>query len=315
MMKEFSIPLGFRFSPRDDELIHYLLCKIKDTKLPCNGIILEADLFGETPPWQLFSNAGYHGGDGYFFTKLKHKTENGKNFKRTVDNIGTWKGDAKAVNIRDPKTGSVIGEKRTLNFKTTNNKCDDGDCKWLMTEYGLAEVMLKYKRSRADYVLCRIRKKNLQKKQEQVEDEDSNMDDSDAAVGVGDDGATTSGTSSQILETMSPMNTISGPSGYYLESDSKNPVSEEYCNIINNNYYYNQLQNNPQGYLPKCESSAQTVGEEYKNNEISHQTFTQLLAGDGSAQPNGVELVPNYNFELVEVDGELMVAFGQNKTL
>lgn len=306
MMKEFSIPPGFRFSPRDDELIHYLLCKIKDTKLPCNGIVLEADLFGETPPWQLFANAGYHGGDGYFFTKLKQKTENGKNFKRTVDNIGTWKGDTRPVDIKDPKTRSVIGEKKTLNFKITNNKHDDGDCKWLMTEYGLAGVMIKYKRSRTDYVLCRIRKKNLQKKQEQVEDDDndSNMDDGrDAAVGVGGDGETTSGTSSQIVETMTPMNTIFGPSGYYPEPDSKNPVSEEY--YCNNYYCYNQLQNNPQGYLPKCESSAQA---EYNNNDISHQKFTQLLVGDGLAQPNGVELVPNYNFELVEVDGELMVA-------
>lgn len=312
------VPPGFKFLPTDDELIKYLICKIRDEPLPCEGIISETDVFGDRPPWELFGGGDHHHDHGdvrYFFTMLKKKTENSKkNMKRNVGDIGTWHGDTKGVGIKDPKTRLVIGNRKAFNFKLKDihsstsssrrrrsNSIDDS--RWLMTEYTLDGVSVKYKKPGLDYVLCQIRKKNvLQKQQQEDEDSDCNMYDYAAADVV-----------SGPPTTFIPPSGSNNVSNYRPESGySTNPASTtgEYCDT--NNCCNGLLQNYPQGILPElCNSpAAQGIGEEYYcfDDYIDVPVFDSVQPSTGVEENNS-----NINLDestLEGFGGELLPPLG-----
>ncbi|GFY89639.1 hypothetical protein Acr_06g0015790 [Actinidia rufa] len=138
----FMVPYGFRFNPKDQEIIYLLLRKANGNPLPVDeGLIQERELFGKEEPWEIF-------GQGmektcYFFTRLKKKSKrNGCNFVRTAGK-GTWKGqDGRGCNPITNHKGRIIGFKKNLKPQPKFN----------------------------DYVLCRIRKKDDGRKQEKQTD-------------------------------------------------------------------------------------------------------------------------------------------------
>ncbi|KAM7490046.1 hypothetical protein LguiA_032967 [Lonicera macranthoides] len=296
----YLLPLGFKFLPTDNQLITYLIHKIRDEPLPCEGIISETDVFGERPPSELFGGSDRHGGDvRYFFTLLKKKTENStKNYmKRNVGDIGTWHADSKGVRIRDPQTQKVIGNRKAFNFKfkatSMSGPSNGDDSRWLMTEYSLDGVSLKYKKPGPDYVLCRIKKKNLFQKQQQQQQEDcdSGIEDNAAADVV-------SGP---------PPTTFIPPTGSY--NVSYRPQAAEYCVI--NNCSNGLLQNHHQVILPDS-SAAQAIGEE----DCLFDDYIDVSQLIGSEQPStGVEDFNLDESNLEGFGGELRPPFGNEENV
>ncbi|CAN0870261.1 NAC domain-containing protein 2 [Linum grandiflorum] len=88
---DFVKPLGYRFQPKDEELVlGYLLNKLRGRPLPC-GSVQDCDLYGDLEPWEIWTK--FHGGDEdlYFFTPLKKKNQRDKRFLRSVGTCGaTW---------------------------------------------------------------------------------------------------------------------------------------------------------------------------------------------------------------------------------
>ncbi|KAK9267006.1 hypothetical protein L1049_021401 [Liquidambar formosana] len=102
-------PVGFRFHPSDRELVlHYLYRKVIGKPLSCENVVRDCDLYGERGPWEIVSEKV-----GYFFTKLKKKTDSGSRIDRTVGSTGTWK----SQDVGDPvldEGGRCIGRKKML---------------------------------------------------------------------------------------------------------------------------------------------------------------------------------------------------------
>ncbi|KAM7490045.1 hypothetical protein LguiA_032966 [Lonicera macranthoides] len=302
------VPTGFKFLPTDDELVKYLICKIRNEPLPCEGIISETDVFGDRPPWELFGGDDFHYDHGdvrYFFTELKKKTENSKkNMKRNVGDVGTWHGDTKGVGIKDPKTRQVIGNRKAFNFRlkdmrsststSKRRRLNSDDSRWLMTEYSLDGVSLKYKKPGPDYVLCRIKKKNLLQKQQLEEDDcDSGMDDNAAADVVSGPPPTT------FIPPTGSYNVSYRPQAEY----STNPASTtgEYCDI--NNCSNGLLQSYPQGILPDS-SAAQAIGED----DYFFDDYIDVSLLINSEQPStGVEDFNLDEWNLEGFGGELVL--------
>ncbi|XP_021761798.1 NAC domain-containing protein 67-like [Chenopodium quinoa] len=109
------IPPGFRFDPKDEELItHYLVPKINGEALPPNKMH-DAELYGERAPQDLIP---YYEPESentwYFFTRLERLYENGSRPRRSAGN-GYWKMTGKEIPITN-KQGNVIGFRRNFAF-------------------------------------------------------------------------------------------------------------------------------------------------------------------------------------------------------
>ncbi|KAL2534780.1 NAC domain transcriptional regulator superfamily protein [Abeliophyllum distichum] len=105
-----SLPPGFRFVPREEELIvHYLNKQIKNEKLPRNKInVLKLYDFN---PEQLSKYTPTRANEWYFLTPRNRKYKNGKRPNRVADN-GYWKptGADKQIKLK----GETIGYQKAL---------------------------------------------------------------------------------------------------------------------------------------------------------------------------------------------------------
>ncbi|XP_044503400.1 NAC domain-containing protein 1-like [Mangifera indica] len=145
-----EMAVGYRFKPFDDELVKYLLARVKGDPLPRNPII-ECDLYGENTPWELFDEASDEK-IWYCFTRLKKK---GKRVFRTAGG-GTWHGENSGIEILDRDNNyNVIGVKKTFSFKMKKVE-KYRSCKWIMHEISLVGAYWG-----CDLVLCKIKKKHL----------------------------------------------------------------------------------------------------------------------------------------------------------
>ncbi|KAF7836527.1 NAC transcription factor 47-like [Senna tora] len=156
-MSTFVFPGGFRFIPKDEELIqYYLFNKITGMPLP-EGVVLECDLYGSENPWEIWQRYSHkvvkweEGEDLYFFTTLKKKSS--RRIERSVG-IGRWEGEG-GSDIKHPNTGKVIGCVKRLRFEKSQTHQDGG---WIMHEYSLDPSHLPPQFQLHNYVLCRIRK-------------------------------------------------------------------------------------------------------------------------------------------------------------
>ncbi|XP_028116265.1 NAC domain-containing protein 68-like [Camellia sinensis] len=153
-----TIPLGFKFFPSDQELIHYLLQKSTARPLPCDNVIKDYDLYGEKEPSTIFdgAEANIH----YIFTILKKKTKKGARVDRTAG-TGTWKGVDASKPIYDGNR-RLIGSKKNFVY-LTKSKTKGG---WNMVEYNLEGIAEKHALKLGkvtDYVICRITKNAISK--------------------------------------------------------------------------------------------------------------------------------------------------------
>ncbi|KAI3686115.1 hypothetical protein L1987_79787 [Smallanthus sonchifolius] len=155
---EATLPPGFRFHPRDEELIcDYLFNKLS---LSYSPLLVEIDL-NKCEPWDLPETACVGGKEWYFYTQRDRKYATGLRTNRATVS-GYWKATGKDKSIL--RNHTLVGMRKTLVFylgrapkgKKTN---------WVMHEF-----RLQYPQSpppdsslKEDWVLCRVFCKNRER--------------------------------------------------------------------------------------------------------------------------------------------------------
>ncbi|ERN18775.1 NAC domain-containing protein 21/22 [Amborella trichopoda] len=150
---EGKLPPGFRFYPRDDELVCYYLCN-KVEKLPSLCTMVEVDLHN-CEPWELPDAAELSPKEWYFFTIRDRKYATGFRMNRATS-AGYWKATGKDRPVIEDATQSPVGMRKTLVFY--RGRAPNG-CKtdWVMHEFRLDNSEFPPKE---DWVLCKVFHKN-----------------------------------------------------------------------------------------------------------------------------------------------------------
>ncbi|MFQ6665228.1 hypothetical protein Gotur_032028 [Gossypium turneri] len=153
---------GFRFHPTDEELIEYLLLETfgvdRDSLVQ---VIDQVPDICQWEPWQLAEGSKLQTGDRlwYFIYAPTYKYRNSKRINRTTRE-GYWKPTGNARKIIDPKTGEVIGTKKTLVFY--KGQCNDKNkiktC-WVMHEYELVAAPNSIDIDQKTFNLCKLKKR------------------------------------------------------------------------------------------------------------------------------------------------------------
>ncbi|KAL2538205.1 NAC domain-containing protein 67-like [Forsythia ovata] len=151
-----SLPPGFRFVPRDEELIvHYLIKKIRNEKLPRNKINI-LNLYNFNPE-QLSKYTSTRLNEWYFLTPRDRKYKNGKRPNRAA-NGGYWKatGADKQIKQKD----EIIGYQKALVFYKGKPPNGQKTC-WTMQEYRVNNPPTRERNSEDDMrlddcVLCKV---------------------------------------------------------------------------------------------------------------------------------------------------------------
>ncbi|CAN4088228.1 unnamed protein product [Withania somnifera] len=144
---------SIRFHPTDTELIHFLKRFLKGETFRCP--IKYAEIYGDQPPWQIFSGEEKI---GYFVTSLKKRKKSDKRHVRTCAN-GTWRGETSATPIKNHK-GCVVGFTRNYKYHSRSTcKENSNTNSWLMREYFVGDDFFKENNiPKQELVVCRIKK-------------------------------------------------------------------------------------------------------------------------------------------------------------
>ncbi|XP_009774531.1 NAC domain-containing protein 19-like [Nicotiana sylvestris] len=154
-MKQY--PIGYRFVPNDQQLLLYLLYKVKGEFIP-PGLIQDADIY-ECSPFQL-SGMDMEEKYTYFFTRRERKYPNGfKTDRSTRDGKGYWKITSKLTPIFT--AGNLqFGKKNVLVYylKTPKGQ-NDIKTNWIMHELELNKSLFPRHAPEEkfnDFIVCRI---------------------------------------------------------------------------------------------------------------------------------------------------------------
>ncbi|OMO56204.1 No apical meristem (NAM) protein [Corchorus olitorius] len=157
-------PAGFRFNPRDEELVvFYLREKLLDQPLPLN-LIKEVELYAHHPQELVEGNRSYGEGEWYFFTPRDKKYPNGSRPRRSAGREGYWK--ATGADRTLIYEGAEVGYRKALVFY--NGKPSAGKkTNWMMHEFRLKDPPALPKSNPHNqnnmqldkWVLCKIYKK------------------------------------------------------------------------------------------------------------------------------------------------------------
>ncbi|CAL4997304.1 unnamed protein product [Urochloa decumbens] len=162
-MMEARMPPGFRFHPRDDELVlDYLLHKLSGHSQGGTAMI-DVDL-NKCEPWDLPEAACVGGKEWYFFNLRDRKYATGQRTNRATVS-GYWKatGKDRAVVSGD---AAVVGMRKTLVFY--RGRAPKGrKTEWVMHEFRLEPpaapppppslpAPARHQRLKEDWVLCRV---------------------------------------------------------------------------------------------------------------------------------------------------------------
>ncbi|XP_044483872.1 NAC domain-containing protein 60-like [Mangifera indica] len=146
---EAVCPLGYHFSPTEEELVKYFLDRrVRGEPLPLSPI-MECNLYGNQAPWEIFDQSNDQK-VWYCFTRLNYTGNSKKRVGRTGGG-GTWHGEKSGVEISDSETGRIIGLKKTFTFRIKG--VTDKQVSWIMHEFSLIGVVP------CDIVLCKLKKK------------------------------------------------------------------------------------------------------------------------------------------------------------
>ncbi|KAB5556669.1 hypothetical protein DKX38_007578 [Salix brachista] len=152
---EAKLPPGFRFHPRDEELVcDYLMNKA----LHCDSLLMvEVDL-NKCEPWDIPEAARVGGREWYFYSQRDRKYATGLRTNRATAS-GYWKATGKDRHVL--RKGTLVGMRKTLVFyqgRAPKGKRTD----WVMHEFRLEEPLgpPKLSSDKEDWVLCRVFYKN-----------------------------------------------------------------------------------------------------------------------------------------------------------
>ncbi|KAG0522862.1 hypothetical protein BDA96_07G074200 [Sorghum bicolor] len=158
-MMEARMPPGFRFHPRDDELVlDYLLDKLSGHGHGGGAAIVDVDL-NKCEPWDLPESACVGGKEWYFFNLRDRKYATGQRTNRATRS-GYWKatGKDRAVVAGGEDAATVVGMRKTLVFY--RGRAPKGrKTEWVMHEFRLhphAAPSLPAAATKEDWVLCRV---------------------------------------------------------------------------------------------------------------------------------------------------------------
>lgn len=162
-MVEAKLPPGFRFHPRDDELICDYLAALKvassddgTDNAPAAGsfpTLVDIDL-NKCEPWDLPDMACVGGKEWYFFNLRDRKYATGQRTNRATMS-GYWKATGK--DRQAVRKGTLVGMRKTLVFyqgRAPKGKKTD----WVMHEFrmeGRGDPPPRYS-GKEDWVLCRV---------------------------------------------------------------------------------------------------------------------------------------------------------------
>ncbi|XP_021722883.1 NAC domain-containing protein 21/22-like isoform X2 [Chenopodium quinoa] len=154
-MVEAKLPPGFRFHPRDDELVcDYLMKKWNGCE---SALLIEVDL-NKCEPWDIPACVG--GKEWYFYNQRDRKYATGLRTNRATAS-GYWKATGKDRPVI--RRGSLVGMRKTLVFyqgRAPKGKKTD----WVMHEFRVegpfGPPKLNPTSKQEDWVLCRVFYKN-----------------------------------------------------------------------------------------------------------------------------------------------------------
>lgn len=154
-MVEAKLPPGFRFHPRDEELVcDYLFKRVSR----CDTLsMVEVDL-NKCEPWDIPESASVGGKEMYFYTQRDRKYATGVRTNRATAS-GYWKATGKDRSIL--RKGILVGMRKTLVFyrgrAPKGTKTD-----WVMHEFRLEGSLSPphLPSQKEDWVLCRVFHKN-----------------------------------------------------------------------------------------------------------------------------------------------------------
>ncbi|KAG8637283.1 hypothetical protein MANES_15G102650v8 [Manihot esculenta] len=154
---EAELPPGFRFHPKDDELVCDYLLK----KITCNSdslLIIEVDL-NKCEPWDIPEIACVGGKEWYFYSQRDRKYATGLRTNRATAS-GYWKATGKDRPVLRKNT--LVGMRKTLVFyqgRAPKGRKTD----WVMHEFRLEGSLSSSNNTspkKEDWVLCRVFYKN-----------------------------------------------------------------------------------------------------------------------------------------------------------
>lgn len=163
-MMEARLPPGFRFHPRDDELVLDYLChKLSGRGGGAYGGVAMVDVdLNKREPWDLPDEACVGGSEWYFFSLHDRKYATGHRTNRATQS-GYWKATGKDRSIIGRHGGgAVVGMRKTLVFY--QGRAPRGTkTEWIMHEFrveGQAVAAADHPASspplKEDWVLCRV---------------------------------------------------------------------------------------------------------------------------------------------------------------
>ncbi|KAA0053645.1 NAC transcription factor 56-like [Cucumis melo var. makuwa] len=165
--------VGIKFMPTNQQLLHYLRCKIYGQPY-FQGAIFDFDLYGGIEPWEIWrSFEGIDGEDLYFFTKFKRSTTNSEHLSTHINHKigftnGTWssKNSATPIYANEDDHEQIIGYRKR--FRYENDQLQEHHGEWIMHEYSLHQDHLKCQGVYPNYVLCQIRKNKRTKRKLEI---------------------------------------------------------------------------------------------------------------------------------------------------
>ncbi|KAI4366012.1 hypothetical protein MLD38_021941 [Melastoma candidum] len=153
---ESSLPPGFRFHPRDDELVcDYLINKVSRSPFHSRSpLLVEVDL-NKCEPWDIPPTTCVGGKEWYFYSHLDRKYATGSRTNRATAS-GYWKATGKDRPIL--RKGSLVGMRKTLVFyrgRAPKGRKTD----WVMHEFrvdGSLPHLNILPPHKDEWVLCRV---------------------------------------------------------------------------------------------------------------------------------------------------------------
>ncbi|CAD5322888.1 unnamed protein product [Arabidopsis thaliana] len=156
-MVEANLPPGFRFHPRDDELVCDYLMRRTVRSLYQPVVLIDVDL-NKCEPWDIPQTARVGGKEWYFYSQKDRKYATGYRTNRATA-TGYWKATGKDRAIQ--RNGGLVGMRKTLVFyrgRAPKGRKTD----WVMHEFRLQGKLLHHSPNslEEEWVLCRVFHKN-----------------------------------------------------------------------------------------------------------------------------------------------------------